>query len=394
MNATTPKDPSYPEWLLGAVKPQREFIQGLRPFPFDQPADITPFVALHQNDYLRLSSHPEVVKARAEANARRRIESFSSAVFGGSSDEQDRFVALLRESLQCGDVLLTTAGWTANVGLLEAICKESTPVYIDMEAHASLSDGVRLANARRVAIKHNDPDHLEKRVKIFGPGVVCIDALYSTDGTIPDLERYVAICERHSCVLVLDEAHSFGMFGEKGGGLAVERGLAQRVHFRTVSLSKALGGHGGFIAASEEMIWNLRTRCRSVLFSSATSAVLAAGHRAGLEIVMREPQRARHALDMARLLVTELQAHGVDTKGSQSQIVSVFFQNEDACRFYGELRERRILSSVFLYPAMPMGMSLARFSMHSEMSREDTLYVAQQTVEALKRMEYPLVKTG
>jgi CAI-1 autoinducer synthase len=381
-------EPRYPEWLCEHVREHRGFIDGLEPFPFAQPSDIRGFLSLHQNDYLRLANHPEVVRARSEANSRRRIESFSSSIFGGASREHDQFTALLKESLQAGDVVLTTAGWTANVGLLEAITRDDMPVYIDVEAHASLADGIRLSRGRRVAVRHNDIQNLEKRVRIHGPGIVCLDALYSTDGTLPDLERAVEVCERHDCTLVLDEAHSFGMFGPRGGGLAAQLGLAQRVHFRTVSLSKALGGHGGVVAASRDMTRSLCTRMRSVLFSSATSSVLAAGHQAALAILMREPERAEHCLAMAELLRSCLHRYGIDTAGSRSQIISIFFKNEDACRFYAELRRLGILTSVFLYPATPLGLSLARFSVYSELQASDVRYVADCTASVLRSMGY------
>ena len=282
--------------------------------------------------------------------------------------------------------MLTTAGWTANVGLIEAVAPTDQAIYIDADAHASIGDGVRLSRGRRVVVKHNDPDHLEKRVSIHGPGLVCIDALYSTDGTLPDLQRYVDVCERYDCTLILDEAHSFGMFGDKGGGLAVERGLADRVHFRTASLSKALGGHGGFIAGNTDVLRTLCACVRPVLFSSATSAVLAAGHAKALEIVMAQPERARHCLAMAERLRSRLHARNIGTAGSASQIVSLFFKDEAACRFYQAARDARILTSVFVYPAIPKGVSLARFSVYSELTAKDIDYVADRTIAILDTM--------
>jgi len=382
-----PIEPHYPSWLTEHVFEYRQFIDTLNPFPFDQPSDIRPFLSLHQNDYLRLANYPEVVQARAQANSRPRIESFSSSVFGGASDEHERFTALLRESMQAGDVILTTAGWTANVGLIEAVAPPDRPIYIDVEAHASMNDGIRLSRGRGVIDKHNDPDHLEKRIQIHGSGLVCIDALYSSDGVVPDLARYVEICERYDCTLILDEAHSFGMFGDKGGGLAVDLGLAARVHFRTVSLSKALGGHGGVVAGSKDIIRSLCACMRPVLFSSATSAVLAAGHAKALDIIMREPWRARHCLAMAELLRTRLHEHHIDTAGSASQIISIFFRNEEACRFYQELRDHRILTSVFIYPAVPKGISLVRFSVYAELTERDIHYIADCVIKILRTMK-------
>jgi CAI-1 autoinducer synthase len=382
--STDVASPLYPAWLIDHVQPQCDFIAGLRPFPFDQPPDIRGYLSLHQNDYLRLSNRPEVIHQRAQANGALRIESFSSSVFGGASAEHDQFVALLKRSLRAGDVVLTTAGWTANVGLLEAIARPEMPVYLDAEAHASIDDGIRLAHAAHVFVRHNDPDHLDKRIGVFGPGVICIDALYSTDGSIPDLPRYLEIAERRDCVLVLDEAHSFGILGADGGGLAVAAGVAERVHFRTVSLSKALGGHGGLVAGSGPMIRALKTRMRSVVFSSATSAVLAAGHCAALELVIRERDRSDHCLQMGRRLAAHLEEAGLDTRGSASHIVSVFFESEEAaCQLYGRLRDRKILTSVFVYPAVAQGSALVRFSVYADLTAADIDYVARCTIEAV-----------
>ena len=203
--------------------------------------------------------------------------------------------------MRADEVMLTTSGWAANVGLLEAITPLFTPIYLDRAAHASMYDGATLSIGKKVVVHHNDPDHLVARIEANGPGIVCIDAVYSTDGSVGDIERYVEICEEYDCVLVLDEAHSFGLFGN-GAGLAVELGLAHRVHFRTVSLNKALGGHGGFVAGSHAMMALVKAACRSVIFSSATSSVSAAGHAAALKVIMDEPDRARRCLENAQAL--------------------------------------------------------------------------------------------
>lgn len=376
-------DPDYPDWLLEHMREQQEYIGSLEPFPFDQPSDITGYYSLHQNDYLRLSHHPDVVRARSEANSRERIESFSSSVFGGSASEHQAFVELLRESMRAGEVIVTTAGWTANVGLIEAIVMPEMPVYIDSDAHASLVDGIRFSAGRRLMVRHNDPGHMEERVRIHGAGVIIVDALYSTDGTLSDIPRYLEIAERHNCVLVVDEAHSFGMFGHKGGGLAVQHGLAERVHFRTISLSKALGGHGGAVACGRDIGFGLCARMRSVLFSSSTSALLAAGHAKALDIVMSDPSRAARCLEMAALLRDLLEENGICTMGSKSQIISIGFKGDGACRLYGELRKRRILSSVFVYPAVPKGNSLVRFSVYAGLSESDIREIAVAVVESM-----------
>jgi CAI-1 autoinducer synthase len=376
-------EPRYPAWLHHRLDEQAAIIRTLDPFPFAQPADTTGFHSLHQNDYLRLSNHPDVIQARTEAASRTRVDSFSSFVFGGAASEHETFATLLRTSLQACEVIATTAGWTANVGLIEAVAAPDMPIYVDAEAHASLLDGVRLSLGRRLLFRHNDVQHLEERIAIHGPGIVIIDALYSTDGTLADLPRFVGVCEKHDCILILDEAHSFGMFGEAGGGLAVAHGLAHRVHFRTLSLSKALGGHGGAIACGSQIAPVLWARLRPVIFSSATSAILAAAHAKALELTMTDRSRAEHCQAVAALLRSRLNAAGIDTLGSASQIISIKLQGGDAAKLYGALRERGVLTSVFIYPAVQMGVSLVRLSVHAEITESDVDYISTAIIESL-----------
>lgn len=384
----TPVTKNIPQWYMDHMKPACEFLENLQPCPFDQPKDISNYIALHQNDYLRLGNHPDVVAARAAANRVNQDESFMSSVFGGSSNECDIFRQEIAACMKAEDALLTTSGWAANVGLLEAITPLFKPVYIDKHAHASLYDGIKLSLGKKVVIEHNDPDHLVERIKKNGPGIVVIDAVYSTDGSIGDIVRYVEICEEHDCVLILDEAHSFGLYGN-GGGLAVELGLEDRVHFRTVSLNKALGGHGGLIAGHQEAMKLVRARCRSIIFSSATSSVSAAGHRAALRVLMDNPERAKRCLDNAQILRDRFCQEGIDTGDSQCQIVSVTFRDEQStCDFYHRLRKEGVLTSVFLYPATPMGVGLVRYSVHSELSDEELEETISCSVKVLSEMGY------
>jgi CAI-1 autoinducer synthase len=176
------------------------------------------------------------------------------------------------------------------------------------------------------------------------------------------------------------------MFGSAGGGLAVAQGLADRVHFRTLSLSKALGGHGGAIACGGAIGASLLSCVRPIIFSSATSAVLAAAHGKALEVTMRDRRAAEHTLAMAALMRERLNAGGVDTLGSASQIISVKLKGTDAAKLYGALREQKILTSVFVYPAVPRGISLVRLSLHAEVTEADVRYIAAAIIRSLESL--------
>jgi CAI-1 autoinducer synthase len=376
-----------PAWFVEAMNEYLVRWRSYDPFPFDQPADTHNYLSLHQNDYLRLSGHPEVVDAKNQANNRSGGGPMASIIYGGDTGEHQQFRVALQKVLNAGDIMLTTAGWTANVGLVESLASPNSPVYLDYQAHASLWDGAKLAGAKMIPVRHNSPDHLEQRIKRYGKGVVCIDGYYSTDGSVPDLKRYVEICEEYDCMLVLDEAHSFGMTGANGGGLAVELGLETRIPIRTVSMSKALGGNGGFIAASEEVVWFLKHRARSVIFSSSPSPATSAGSLAALQIAIREPERARNCLAMGALLRKLLIERQIDPGLSASQIISLYFDQDPlAAKFYGLMRKQGVLASVFTAPAVPRDTSLARYSIHSDTTPSDMVKVADASAAALAKM--------
>ena len=378
---------NHPDWFDAYKEEYLKRWRAYEPFPFDQPSDTENYLSLHQNDYLRLSNHPNVIEAKNLANARSGSGPMASIIYGGDTGEHQKFRDSLKSCLNAGDVMLTTAGWTANVGLVESVAQPDMPVYLDYQAHASLWDGGKLAGAKTIPVRHNDPAHMEQRIKRYGRGVVCIDAYYSTDGSVPDLQRYVEICEANDCLLILDEAHSFGMTGPKGGGLAVELGLEERIPLRTVSMSKALGGNGGFIAASEEFVWFLKHRARSVIFSSSPSPAGSAGSNAALQVALREPERAQTCLQMGALLRKLLLERDIDPGTSNSQIISLYFDSDPAAaKFYGLMRKQGILVSVFTAPAVPRDTSLARFSIHCETTAEDMVKVADASAASLAKM--------
>lgn len=382
-----------PEWYESRVDELLGRLAQHLPNPFAQPSNYDDFIALHQNDYLRLSQHPEVLAAKTEANKTIGTGSVASAVFGGDSGFHKHFQDLIKETMQVEDAILTTAGWTANAGLLESLTPADQPIYMDKEAHASLWSGAKLSAGRIVMVKHNDVNFLESRIKREGPGVVCIDSFYSTDGSVSDLKSYVELCEHYGCLLVLDESHSFGMIGEKGGGQAVDLGLADKVPFRVVSLSKALGGNGGFISGSERNILFLRFRLQSVMFSSSPSETNSAGHAAAMEIVKREPDRSKRCMDMAALLRENFKTLGIDPGDSACQIVSLYFEGAyTASKLYGAMREKGVLFSVFAPPAAPHDKSFARFTVHSETNPEEMAKTAKVARECLDNLRLvPLV---
>ena len=352
------------------------------PAPPEGPESCADF---HLGDYLGLSSRSEVLQAKRDAIRREGNAFLASSAFAGGSaaGEHHAFRELLARTCECEDAILAGSGGAAKVGLLQSIAREGTPIYLDQEAHASLRDGARLSRGRPILVRQGDPESLERSIRRDGAGIVCVDGYDPRSGAVADVAACVEICERTGSVLVLDETHSLLMTGECGGGLAVEAGVAERVHFRTASFSKAMGGQGGCILTSRHLAWLLSHRAHSVLFRSSALCGDSAAHRAALGIARAEPLLARTAREMASLLRRELSARGISTGRSACQIVPVEFEGAElACRFEQLLLDRGILASVLPPPAVE-GTGTVRFLVHAGIRAEQVVAAAEAAAEAM-----------
>ncbi len=224
---------------------------------------------LNHNDYLNLEGHPKIRGAQIEALQVHNEGTLMSAVFQHDDTPQLRLEQEFAEFLQAKECIITQSGYAANVGLLQTIAGPDVPVYIDMLAHMSLWEGINAARADARPFRHNDPEHLARKLKAYGPGIVVVDSVYSTDGSVAPLTDIVEVAECYGGVVVVDESHSLGTHGPQGAGMVVEAGLQDRVAFRTASLAKAFAGRGG-VVISRDMFYTFFT-CNSYgsIFSSA-----------------------------------------------------------------------------------------------------------------------------
>ena len=195
-------------------------------------------VSLISNDYLSLANHKEIINAQIETLSEKGNGMMMSVVFVHENHPQRFLEKSLADFMDAEDGILCQSGYTANVGLVSAIADVNRPVYIDCFAHMSLWDGIACAKAKPIRFRHNDVNHLEQKIKRYGQGIILVDSIYSTLGSVCPLLNVVELGEKYGCVIVVDESHSLGVYGKFGKGLVVERGMADRVHFRTVSLAK------------------------------------------------------------------------------------------------------------------------------------------------------------
>ena len=324
------------------------------------------------NDYLSLAKHSKILEATANALLQEGNGLLMSGIFLHGDDPQLKFEQQLAHFIQAEAGVLCQSGWCANTGLIQSIANERTPVYADMLAHMALWEGIRSAGASAVAFHHNDPEHLERQILRHGPGVIVVDSVYSTIGSVCPLQDVVRIGNAHGCVLVVDESHSLGTHGPDGEGLVAAMGLAGQVHFRTASLAKAFAGRAGFIACSARFSDYFKYESNPMIFSSTLLPHEVAGLRATLEVIKSEGWRRQRLHANAAYLRSRLDELGYNLHDSASQIIALEAGPEPRTMVLRDALEARgIFGSVFCAPATPKNRSLVRLSINCSLTQAE-----------------------
>jgi len=218
--------------------------------------------------------------------------------------------------------------------------------------------------------------------------LVVIDSLYSISGKIAPLADMVRVAEDGGCALIIDETHAFGCHGPDGAGLVVEQGLADRVHFRTIGLSKAMAARGGVVIGSRKNMEYFRYEARPLIFSTSVLGYEVAGFDATLDIIAAEPWR-REQLHANHLYLKDgLLALGCDLRESDSQIISIVTGTiEDSAIFRQFLEERGVMGSPFCAPAAPENKAFMRLTVNSTLTRQQLDHTLNVCAEALRKLD-------
>jgi len=327
---------------------------------------------LRSNDYLALSRHPHILTAMADTLARDGNGMLMSGIFLHGDNSQLEFETNLAHFMQAPAGVLCQSGYCANTGLIQSIASDEVPVYADMLAHMSLWEGIRAAGAPGVPFHHNDAEHLERQILRHGPGVIVVDTVYSTNGSVCPLREIAEIAALRGCVLVADESHSLGTHGPNGEGLVVELGLTNRVHFRTASLAKAFAARAGFIACAAHFTDYFKFESLPAIFSSTLLPHEVAGLAATLDVIRTEGWRREKLRANAAYVRAGLDRLGYNLHDSQSQIIALEPGTEQQTILLRDaLEERGIFGSVFCAPATPKNRSMVRLSLNSALKQQE-----------------------
>jgi CAI-1 autoinducer synthase len=306
------------------------------------------------------------------------VDLLMSQVFLQEGSPQHRLEQRLARFMESEDGLITQSGWAGNVGLMQSIAGPGVPVYLDMQAHASLWEGVHSGQARPVPFLHNEIGHLQRQVLKHGAGVIVVDAVYSTNGSVCPLPEVLAIAEQSGSILVVDESHSLGTHGPGGAGLVAQMGLSDRVHFRTASLAKAFGGRAGFITCSSKFKGYFLSASRPAIFSSCLLGHELAWFDAALDFIRNADER-RVALHRNAWRIRDgLSNLGYNVSDGTEQIIALEAGTEPMTLMLRKaLQAEGIFGAVFCAPATPKNRSLVRLTLNSGLTEVEIERVLQ-----------------
>src|SRR4051812_9007049 len=273
---------------------QRRVVENARG-PFLE-VDGRDYLAFCSNDYLGLAQHPALVEAAQRGAARHGVGAAASALVSGHTRAHDELEARLARFVRMPRALYFSAGYMANLGLLPALAGRGDTVFSDELNHACLIDGARLSRAEVRVYPHLDLAALERMLAGCASAgkVVATDAVFSMDGDIAPLPALLALCERHDAWLVVDDAHGFGVLGERGRGTLSHFGIASPRIAYMGTLGKAAGVCGAFVAGEASLVEWLLQRARTYVFTTSGPPMLAEALMASLEIIETEEARREH----------------------------------------------------------------------------------------------------
>jgi 8-amino-7-oxononanoate synthase len=342
-------------------------------------------IDLSSNDYLNLSTHPLLTDKLMRAIAREGCGSTGSRLLRG---DRRCFDAVERRFARFKGVeraLFFGAGYLANIGVLTTLPESGDVILSDERNHASLIDGMRLSRARTIVFPHNDVEAAARLLVGAPSGAVrflVVESLFSMDGDFAPLTDYAALCRSTGAVLVVDEAHAVGIYGERGSGLIEAAGVGSDVCVSINTGGKALGVSGAFVAGPGWAIDFLVQRARPFIFSTAPPPALADALDASLAIVEAEPERRERLHARSTYLRARLAAAGVDLPAGSSQIVPIILgDNARATAVAAAVQNKGFDVRAIRPPSVPDGTARLRVAVNAGLS-ESTLDSFAEALEA------------
>lgn len=333
---------------------------------------------LSSNNYLNIADNQAITQEFLDnVGNRYSFGSASARLLTGTLPVYQELEDLLSSLYGKESALLYNSGYHANVGISSALNQKGDVVFSDKLNHASIIDGMRLSDGKFFRFPHNDMHALEKLLererKNFNNAFIITESVFSMDGDIEDLKKIVELKKKYNCIMIIDEAHAFGVFGEKGLGVAEELGIIDDVDLLVGTFGKAIGSMGAFVTGSKTMIDFLINKSRSFIFSTALPPINIAFSKWIIETqISKTAQKRKNMLNLAKKF------------GSQSHIIPVVIgENRDTVDLCEVLFHNGYFTLPIRPPTVPVGTSRLRLSLTADIREEELQTLKEKIDEVL-----------
>jgi len=319
------------------------------------------------NNYLGLTFDAECIKAACKALQEQGTGTTGSRMANGTFASHVALERELADFFGCRGAIVFSTGYVANLGMLSALAQPGDVILLDADCHASIYDGCRLGGAEVIRFRHNDVSDLEKRLRRLGErtanALILVEGIYSMLGDRAPLKEIAAVKRQHGACLLVDEAHSVGVLGNRGRGLAEEVGVEESVDFIVGTFSKSLGAIGGFAVSDHPELELIRYASRPYIFTASPSPSTIASTRTALQILRTHSELRTRLWENARRLYQRLTELNFRLGPEVSPIVAVRLTDpEQALFLWNGLLEQGVYVNLVLPPATPDGGALLRCS--------------------------------
>ncbi|MCC7067421.1 MAG: 5-aminolevulinate synthase [Burkholderiales bacterium] len=333
------------------------------------PSGVREVITWCSNDYLGMGHHPLVRAAMHRAIDEGATGAGGTRNIGGTNALHVELERLLAKLHGKAAALTFTSGYSANLAALSVLGSllADTVILSDADNHNSMIEGIRRATGERIIFEHNSPRALEAKLAEIDPGrpkLIVFESVYSMSGNIAPIGEFARLARKYGAMTYLDEVHAVGMYGERGGGVAQERGVADQIDVIQGTLGKAFGMQGGYVTGEDPVVDCIRSFGASFIFSTSLAPVLAAGAIASVTHLMQSPEERRLQRERVATMKSRLTAIGLPVMPSQSHIVPVLVGDPVKVKTLTDrLQERHgIYLQPINYPTVPRGSERIRIA--------------------------------
>ncbi|MDR2802396.1 MAG: aminotransferase class I/II-fold pyridoxal phosphate-dependent enzyme [Prevotellaceae bacterium] len=342
------------------------------------------------NSYLGLTSHPKVKEAAIAAVKKYGTGCAGSRYLNGTLDIHVELETKLAEFVGKDGALVYSTGFQSNLGAIPTVTNRNDYILLDDLDHASIIEGARLSFAKTLKFRHNDMESLEKVLQRCAPEalkLIVVDGIFSMEGDIANLPDIVRLSKQYNANLMVDDAHSFGVIGEQGRGVASHFGLTDDVDIIMGTFSKSLASIGGFLAADKDTINVLKHTSRSLIFSASATPSATASALAALEIIKTEPQHMEQLWKNTNYCLSAFRSLGFDIAHSCTPIIPIMIRNNDKTFLMTKLLlEDGIFVNPVPHPAVPNDSTLIRFSLMATHTQQQIEFAIDKIEKTARRL--------